>query len=132
MQVKGLDHVNIIAADLDETAGFYEALLGLRSGRPPNAPASFDGRWLFDIANRPIIHVMAYREERHGKAERRNMPTGSIDHVALACQDFDGTLQRCEELNVEHRVNDRRFGNLRQIFVTDPNNVLLELNFAGD
>jgi catechol 2,3-dioxygenase-like lactoylglutathione lyase family enzyme len=132
MQVKGLDHVNIIAADLDETAGFYESLLGLRAGRPPNAPAGFNGRWLFDVADRPIIHVMAYNEERHGKGERRHMPTGSIDHVALACQDFAGTLRRCEELNVEHRVNDRMFGDLRQIFVTDPNNVMLELNFAGD
>lgn len=132
MQVKGLDHVNIIAADLDETASFYENLLGLRVGRPPNAPAGFEGRWLFDVADRPIIHVMGYNEERHGKGERRLMPTGSIDHVALACQDFAGTLRRCEELNVEYRVNDRMFGDLRQIFVTDPNNVMLELNFAGD
>lgn len=132
MQVMGLDHVNIIAADLDETERFYENLLGLRPGRPPNAPAGFGGRWLFDVADRPIIHVMAYNEERHGKGERRHMPTGSIDHVALACQDFDGTLRRCEALNVEHRVNDRLFGDLRQIFVTDPNNVMLELNFAGD
>lgn len=132
MHVKGLDHVNIIAADLDETAKFYEGLLGLRAGRPPNAPAGFDGRWLFDITDRPIIHVMAFNQDRHGLVERRNMPTGSIDHVALACQDFVGTLRRCEELKVEHRVNDRKFGNLRQIFVTDPNNVVLELNFAGD
>lgn len=132
MQVKGLDHVNIIAADLDETARFYEGLLGLRAGTPPSAPAGFAGRWLFDVADRPIIHVMAYNEERHGKGERRHMPTGSIDHIALACQDFSGTLRRCEELDVAHRVNDRRFGNLRQIFVTDPNNVLLELNFTED
>lgn len=132
MQVKGLDHVNIIAADLDETASFYANLLGLRVGRPPGVPAGFAGRWLYDAADRPIIHVMAYNEERHGKGGRRHMPTGSIDHVALACQDFAGTLRRCEELKVEHRVNDRRFGDLRQIFVTDPNNVMLELNFRED
>lgn len=132
MHVKGLDHINIIAADLDETANFYESLLGLRSGRPPNVPEGFAGRWLFDVTDRPIIHVMAYNEERHGQGDRRSMPTGSIDHVALACEDFDGTRRRCAELDIPHRVNDRAFGNLRQIFVTDPNNVTLELNFAED
>ena len=71
MHVKGLDHVNIIAADLDETARFYESLLGLRVGRPAGVPAGFDGRWLFDEADRPIIHVMAYNEDRHGKEENR-------------------------------------------------------------
>ncbi|RZJ94855.1 MAG: glyoxalase/bleomycin resistance/extradiol dioxygenase family protein, partial [Novosphingobium sp.] len=35
MTVKGLDHVNIIAGDLDETARFYGDLLGLRRGETP-------------------------------------------------------------------------------------------------
>lgn len=132
MQVKGIDHVNIIAADLDETAGFYEAVLGLRPQKMETMLPGFDGRWLFDAADRPIIHLMNYNPERHGETERRTMPTGSIDHVALACEDFAGTIRRCEELGVAHQVNDRKIANLRQIFVTDPNNVKLELNFAGD
>jgi hypothetical protein len=41
-------------------------------------------------------------------------------------------LERCAKLGIEHRVNDRKFGDLRQVFVTDPNNVVLELNFAGE
>jgi catechol 2,3-dioxygenase-like lactoylglutathione lyase family enzyme len=132
MQVKGLDHVNIIAADLDETAGFYEAVLGLRPQKMDTVFPGFEGRWLFDVADRPIIHLMNYSAERHGEGERWAMPTGSIDHVALACEDFAGTVRRCEELGVAYRANDRKFGDLRQIFVTDPNNVSLELNFAGD
>jgi catechol 2,3-dioxygenase-like lactoylglutathione lyase family enzyme len=132
MQVKGLDHVNIVTADLDGTAGFYQALLGLRPERTPNAPAGFDGRWLYDTADRPIIHLMAYDPKRHGLRTEAPATTGSIDHVALACEDFAGMLRRCESLEVEHRVNDRKYGSLRQIFVTDPNNVVLELNFHAD
>jgi len=131
MQVKGLDHVNIIAADLEETTRFYEGVLGFRYGARP-AEMNFAGGWFYDAEDRPIIHVMTYDPARHGDQERRAMPTGSIDHVALACEDFAGTLRRCEELGIEHRVNDRKFGDLRQVFVTDPNNVTLELNFAGE
>jgi catechol 2,3-dioxygenase-like lactoylglutathione lyase family enzyme len=131
MQVKGLDHVNIIAADLAETARFYERVLGFRYGARP-AEMNFAGGWFYDAEDRPIIHVMTYDPERHGEQERRAMPTGSIDHVALACEDFAGTVRRCEELGIEHRVNDRKFGDLRQVFITDPNNVILELNFAGE
>jgi catechol 2,3-dioxygenase-like lactoylglutathione lyase family enzyme len=134
MPVKGVNHVNIIAGDLDETCRFYSDLLGFRRGETPGAAqgniGGFKGAWLLDAADRPIIHLMAWNEERHGAD--RGAATGSIDHVALTCEDFAGTLARCEELGVEYRVNDRQFADLRQIFVTDPNNVALELNFAGD
>lgn len=131
MSVRGLDHVNIIAADLDETARFYESALGFKYGGRPSE-MNFAGGWLYDENDRPIIHVMTFDPERHGDQDRRAMPTGSIDHVALACADFAGTVRRCEELGIPHRVNDRKYGDFRQVFVTDPNNVTLELNFAGD
>lgn len=131
MQVKGLDHVNIIAGDLDETARFYADLLGFRRGENPATAMGFQGAWLIDADGRPIIHLMAWNAERHAGLDRGSA-TGSIDHVALACEDFAGTLARCEALGVAHSVNDRKYGDLRQIFVTDPNNVKLELNFAGD
>jgi catechol 2,3-dioxygenase-like lactoylglutathione lyase family enzyme len=131
MSVRGLDHVNIIAADLDETTRFYESVLGFRYGGRPSE-MNFAGGWLYDENDQAIIHVMTFDPERHGEAERRGMPTGSIDHVALACVGFADMVRRCEELGVAHRVNDRKYAELRQVFVTDPNNVTLELNFAGD
>ena len=51
---------------------------------------------------------------------------------ALTCVGFADTKQRCQELGVEYRVNDRNYGDLRQVFITDPDNISLELNFAGD
>lgn len=128
MQVKGIDHVNIIAKDLDATVAFYERLFGFTVERP-DFGGGFQGCWLTDETGRAPIHLMAWNAERHGAD--RGSATGSIDHVALACDDFDGLLQRCEELGVEHQVNDRRIGNFRQIFVTDPNEVTLELNFGA-
>ena len=131
MQVNGIDHVNIIAADLEETIRFYEDVLGLRLGKRPDE-MDFAGGWLCDAADRPIIHLMTQDPQRHGPAERKTMPTGSIDHVSLACADFAGMIRRCDDLGVAYRVNDRTYGELRQIFLTDPNNVVLELNFRGE
>lgn len=131
MPVKGVNHVNIIANDLDETCRFYADLLGFERGETPGAAMGFKGAWLLDDTGQPIVHLMAYHEERHA-ALNRGSATGAIDHVAFTCEDFAGTLRRCEAMGLDHRVNDRQFGDLRQIFVTDPNNVALELNFAGD
>jgi len=130
MQVNGLNHINIVTADMAGTVEFYESLLGMKAERIPMAPAGFDGRWILDSQDQPIIHVQAYDPGRHG-AERGG-PTGTIDHIALTCADFAGTRRRCEELGIAYRVNDRQFGDLRQVFVTDPNDIRLELNFAGD
>lgn len=127
MQVNGLNHVNIVAADLDKTVQFYETVLGMKAERIPMAPPGFDGRWIYDEAGQPIVHVQGYNPDRHGAVGSGS--TGPIDHVALTCADFDGMIRRCEELGLEHRVSDRQFGDLRQVFVTDPDGVVLELNF---
>ena len=71
-----------------------------------------------------------YNPERHG--ELKTGLNGALDHVALTCSGFDATKARCEELGIEYRVNDRQFGDLRQVFVLDPNDINLELNFPGD
>ena len=130
MQVSGLDHVNIVTDDLDRSAQFYERLLGLTATRPPHARPGMDGRWLYDAAGRAIIHLALRNPEMHRPGPSPD--TGPIDHVALACTGFEAMLARCVELGLEHRVTDRKFGTLRQVFVTDPNNVVLELNFAGE
>ena len=132
MRVNGLNHVNIVASNLDKTIQFYETVLGMRAAEIPVAPAGFSGRWIYDESDQPIIHVQAYNAERHGEPGDPAVSTGSIDHVALTCSDFEGMVRRCEELGIEYRVNDRQFGDLRQVFVTDPDNISLELNFSDE
>ena len=132
MQVRGLNHVNIVAADLGKTISFYESVLGMDAREIPVAPPGFGGRWICDAHDQPIVHVQAYDAERHGPLDDNRNTTGSIDHVALTCVDFDGMVQRCKDMGLDYRVNDRMFGDLRQVFITDPDNISLELNFPGD
>ena len=130
MQVNGLNHINIVASDLDATIAFYESVLDMTATPIPVAPPGFNGRWILDAQGNPIVHVQAYNPERHG--ELKTGLTGALDHVALTCTGFAAIQQRCDELAVEYRVNDRQFGDLRQVFITDPNGISLELNFHGD
>jgi catechol 2,3-dioxygenase-like lactoylglutathione lyase family enzyme len=58
--------------------------------------------------------------------------SGRIHHVALRCTGFDETEARLRAKGIDYRANNRQFGDLRQIFVIDPNGIQLELNFAAD
>ena len=133
MQVNGLDHINIVAADVDRTVRFFETVLGLQAKPVPTMPTAFKGRWIYDRHHHPIVHVQPHDPQRHGVLDDgERATTGAIDHVALRCEDFDGMVRRCMELGLPYKILEHKSIGLRQIFVTDPNNILFELNFSGD
>jgi catechol 2,3-dioxygenase-like lactoylglutathione lyase family enzyme len=57
--------------------------------------------------------------------------TGAIHHVAFECDDYEDCLSRIEVMGLRYETAEVSEISLRQIFVNDPNNVLLELNFRG-
>ena len=128
MGAVGLEHVNIVAADIGVTCAFYERLLDMEA-RPIPVMPDYPGRWIYDRSDSPIIHVQVHNPERHGPLGEARATTGAIDHVAIACDDFEGMKQRCEEMGLEYRVAELPGADFRQLFVSDPDNVLLELNF---
>ncbi|MDE2404087.1 MAG: VOC family protein [Sphingomonadales bacterium] len=134
MAVAGLDHVNIIASDLEASVAFYGAVLGLT--RDPHSVLEKMGRrgaWMRDESGYPIMHIQGFDPAHHqANAAGDVTPTGAIDHVALKCTGFAAMIDHLAALGVAHRVNDRTFGDLRQIFVTDPDRITLELNFFAD
>ncbi len=133
MQVNWLDHVNIITDRLDETAEFYRTLLGLkrRDAPPPLTPQN--AQWLYDTGGKAIMHINSVDCPR--MFDREVQPgalTGAVHHVALNCTGYDEMIRRIEARDLPYQVNLVEAIGLRQIFVADPNNVLLELNFFGD
>ncbi|MEL7199694.1 MAG: VOC family protein [Pseudomonadota bacterium] len=130
MIVERLDHVNIITSKLSETAKFYSDLLELdeRDGPPGMQPDQV--RWMYDQSGQAILHLnsvdfpRAYdREVTPGNA------TGAIHHIALSCNDIEQVQSKLDKTGAQYTVNRVPSINLTQIFTTDPNNVLLELNF---
>ena len=130
MRVNTLDHVNIVTEDLAGTARFYADLLGLeaRDGPPPSRRD--DVIWMYDDAGRPILHlnrVGFFRPlERDSKPEATS---GAVHHVALRCEGHAEMVERLKDRGLKHAQNDVTSINLKQIFVVDPNGVMLELNF---
>ena len=131
VHVEALDHVNIITADVEGSARFYAALLGLepRDGPPPLTHAT--ARWMYDRAGHAMLHINSLDCPRAYEREVRPGPTGALHHVALRCSGYLEVRARLDSYGLEYQLNEVTAVGLRQIFVLDPNAVLLELNFFG-
>jgi catechol 2,3-dioxygenase-like lactoylglutathione lyase family enzyme len=131
VHVEALDHVNIITSDVEGSARFYAQLLGLepRDGPPPLTHAN--ARWMYDKAERAVLHINSLDCPRAYDREVHPGPTGALHHVALRCSGYQEVQARLKAAGLEYRLNEVPAVGLRQLFVLDPNAVLLELNFFG-
>jgi catechol 2,3-dioxygenase-like lactoylglutathione lyase family enzyme len=132
VHVNHLDHVNIVTHDVAGTARFYADLLGLevRDGPPPSRPEVV--QWVYDGAGRPIVHVNAVGSFSPIKREVASVPgpnTGAVHHVAFNCAGHDEMVERLNARQLEFGRNAVDAIGLKQLFVLDPNGVMLELNF---
>ncbi len=133
MQVHALDHVNILTYDLDATAGFYEAALGLTRGESLGTGMGFKGAWMFDASGHPLVHIgLKSAEGDYGPEHIPGTVTGAVHHIAFRCTGFDAAKARLESAGLEYRAMDFAERSFRQIVLRDPNNVSVELNFAQD
>ncbi|MES2498652.1 MAG: VOC family protein [Pseudomonadota bacterium] len=138
-----LEHCNIRTFDLAATVRFYEDVIGLRAGPVPGGNGR--GAWLYDDNDIPVVHVIALDPDQReqGLAEIRNRlgdlagpldlasmkGTGVIDHVAFRCEGYAAMVERLDARGLTYRAFDIPSYKLRQIFVNDPSDVTLELNF---
>ena len=138
-----LNHYNLMTRNLDATVAFYTGVLGLRSGFYPGGLAR--GAWLYDSTDTPVLHTQEVDADNFAEfaARSKTRPgisdfpaaledlwgSGTLDHVAFQCDDIDGIRSRLQDQNVPYYETDIASMALRQIFVRDPNGILLELNF---
>ena len=122
MGVGVLDHYNVSTRKLDDTIRFYEDVLGFENG--PRPPFDFPGAWLYSEGH-PVLHVNDISPT--DKPQRPD--SGVIDHIAFGSRGFEPMKQHLAHKGIPFRVNEVPNSTRRQIFVQDPNNVLIELNF---
>src|SRR5882724_13351083 len=124
MSVGVLDHFNIRTRKLADTVRFYEDILGLTKGDRPNF--SFPGAWMYS-EGKPVVHLVDISPTN----EQQKPDSGVVHHVAFASRDFTGMKQRLESKGMNFDSRQVPGGDLWQIFVNDPNGVMIELNYEA-
>jgi catechol 2,3-dioxygenase-like lactoylglutathione lyase family enzyme len=122
MSVGVLDHYNVSTRKLAETVKFYEEVMGLMNG--PRPPFDFPGAWLYSEGH-PVLHL----NDISGTDRQQRPDSGVIDHVAFGSRGFEAMKQHLSGKGVPYRVNLVPNSTRRQIFLRDPNNVEIELNY---
>ena len=132
-----LEHYNIRTTKPDETIKFYSDVLGLSSGyRPSTRP----GAWMYDRTGTPVVHIsgydtsnseeMAQLEAHLGKRDINTLVgSGSIDHVAFEATDYEHFCSHLTAHSVAYTAREVTQMSLKQLFITDPNGITVELNF---
>jgi catechol 2,3-dioxygenase-like lactoylglutathione lyase family enzyme len=137
-----LSHFSIRTHDLAACERFYCEALGLVVG--PRPPFSFPGLWLYvgdttAYAN-AAVHLIGIDDEApegltQYLGDRDQAPphgTGAVDHLAFFASDLAATLARLRARGVPCRERTVPSLGLHQVFVNDPNGVVIELNFPAD
>jgi len=131
MGVQALEHVTIRCARLQATRDFYVNLLGLTEGARPDFP--FRGHWLY-LGGVPVIHLVDARDKGSAWGGAPGVAagdTGPFDHVAFRGADFAALKTRLAAAGMTFREKQVPGGQSAQIFVPDPEGILVEINFRA-
>ena len=128
MALRRLEHLLVLTDDLEETRRFYCDVLGFEDG--PRPPLEFPGHWLY-LDGVPCLHLAeraAY--EAHAAGMGLAVGTAPVDHAAFAAEGYDAVAARLAAAGLAAVANEVPTAGLRQLFVTDPSGLRVELNFA--
>lgn len=136
-----LNHFSVRTLDMDATRRFYEVVLGLTVGPRPAFP--FPGLWMYrgdhgDYAN-AAVHIIGmdpndpvglknYLGDRDASALKGS---GAVDHVAFFASGLAGMLEHLRALQIDIRQRTVPSIGLHQIFLDDPNGIVIELNYPA-
>lgn len=136
-----LNHYSIRTTDIDASRDFYERVLGLTVGPRPDFP--FPGAWMYrgdhgDVAN-AVVHIIGIdpndakglQNYLGGRDPASLKGSGAIDHIAFFADGLAAMLEHLRGLGVP--VRERTVPNigLHQLFLDDPNGVMVELNYPA-
>jgi catechol 2,3-dioxygenase-like lactoylglutathione lyase family enzyme len=137
MPLTELNHYFVRAKDLERSRRFYCDALGFEV--MPRPDFAFPGYWL-GVGGKVQVHMGqdgiadegVYYFGTSPRSARDN--AGVVDHIAFQGTDPDGLARRLAELGVPTRSRHIPDIDLFQLFVTDPDGLVIELNFpdVGD
>ena len=126
MEVDTIDHVNVETGNVDRSAKFYREVIGLKEGPRPD----FDrpGFWMY-AGDKPVVHIIK-------TAQNNKMLTGSkdasISHFALQIKNLKNARDHLDSLGIKYRTLQVPGTEIGQLFLEDPEGVLIELIYLPD
>jgi catechol 2,3-dioxygenase-like lactoylglutathione lyase family enzyme len=135
MPITELNHYLLVAKDLEKTRKFYEKVLGLELAERPDF--GFPGYWL-KTGDAICVHLASqdpskirdqFLLKKHPKGTKGS---GSVDHIAFLAKDPEEVRKRIQENKVEMHFRSFPDAKLFQIFLKDPDDVTIELNFLNE
>lgn len=136
MPVTELNHYLLVAKNLEKTRRFYQKVLGLKlaSERPD---FGFPGYWL-KAGDNVCVHLASQapnriRDQFLLKKHRKGANgSGTVDHIAFLAKKPEEVRRRIQKHRVEMHYRSFPESKLFQIFLRDPDDVTIELNFLGE
>jgi catechol 2,3-dioxygenase-like lactoylglutathione lyase family enzyme len=135
MPVTSLNHYLIVSKNLERSKKFYQDVLGLEVADRPDF--GFPGYWL-KTGDNICVHLASQNANKIRdqfllkKHPRGTNGSGSVDHIAFLAQDPEAVRDRIQKNKVEMHFRSFPDAKLFQIFLRDPDNVTIELNFLGE
>jgi lactoylglutathione lyase len=131
MPVTRIDHINVLATDIDAARDLLVRVLGVTAGYRP--PFRSPGHWLY-CDGRAITHISdaGNHEQTHVDDVRGESLRGqqTVDHVAFACDGYAEMTERFRRDGIAYHEADVPAIDIHQVFVDGPGGLGLELQFA--
>lgn len=143
MAVGKLDHYTIRTTDLEASRKFYTEVMGFTVGHRP--PFKFPGLWIYNGGSFPdtygVVHIIGvdpndkealneYMGDRYDVTQFKG--TGTVDHMAFRATGFEETKSKLRGMGVPFREATVPNLGLHQVFLEDPSDVTIELNFFAN
>ena len=136
MPITEINHYLIVSKNLERSRTFYEDVLGLKlaSERPD---FGFPGYWL-KAGDGICVHLASQQPNKIRdqfllkKHPKGTTGSGSVDHIAFLAKDPQEVRRRIQKNKIEMHFRSFPDAKLFQIFLKDPDDVTIELNFLGE
>jgi catechol 2,3-dioxygenase-like lactoylglutathione lyase family enzyme len=135
MPLTALNHYLIVSKNLERSRRFYESVLGMEIADRPDF--GFPGYWL-KLGSDICVHLASqapnqvrdrYLLKKHPKG---TTGSGSVDHIAFVARNPREVRERIRRNKVDMHYRSFPDAKLFQIFLKDPDDVTIELNFLGE
>ena len=123
IHIASLHHVAVCVTDIARAKTFYSEVLGLKEIARPAFP--FEGAW-YELSDGRQVHLIVHERPRTLRG------TTEIDlrdgHFAFAVSDYEQTVEKLRAAGVPCELRPDNVTPWKQVYVTDPDGNVIELN----